>query len=284
MTGTRMRAWLLLAVAAVLTVATTVRADAYTEGRTEGIRIFSLRDTSLGFTVNGDQVVLDRLGSSDAGRWDVIPVGSPWVLAVAVYRNVATGTCLAAQSPLDGLAVKLVPCDPADPRQQWDVWLNYLRNEGTDRCVKLEAAAAGARPYQEVCPDYTDWDSQVSDLFRVKLSAVSGNGQQIRSGQTGRPLAVRVTDEDGRPQAGITVEFELHGAWGGTDYLPSPASFGGRVLKVDAVTDAQGVATTPAVAGLRNSKGTFGATLTPRLKYYVDLFVLEGTEFQGAIV
>jgi hypothetical protein len=283
-TRMRVRACLLLAFVTVASMVTTMGANAYTEGRTEGIRIFSLRDTSLGFTVRGDQVVLDRLGSSDAGRWDITPVGSPSFNALTVYKNVATGTCVAAQSPLDGVGLKLVACDPADPRQQWDVWFDYLRNEATDRCVKPEAVAVGARLYQEVCPGFNDWDSQFSDLFRVKLSVVSGNGQQIRSGQTGQPLAVKITDEDGRPQAGFTLEFELHGAWAGEDYLPSPASFGGQVVRVDAVSDAQGIARTPAVTGIRNAKGTFSATVTPRLKFYSDLFVLQKAEFQGTVL
>jgi hypothetical protein len=279
-----MRTVLLMAFVALAATVSPLTAEAYTEGRTQGIPLFSLRDDSLGFAAGGEWVVLRKVSADAAGRWDVIPVPTN-IGQTAVYRNVATGTCLAAQSPIDGLALKLVPCDAQAPRQQWELQWNHLwRNVGTRRCVRAEGIEVGARLYQEVC-DQSDKTTEFSDLFRVKLAIVSGDGQELRSGQTGAPLVVRITDEEGRPLAGAKLVFELRGPWvGDGGYDVSPAGFGSQGgSRVSVTADAQGVATTPALTGLRDRKGSFAAEVDPFLTRNSDLHALQDVTFQGTV-
>jgi hypothetical protein len=108
----------------------------------------------------------------------------------------------------------MAPCNTSDPLQQWTRWIDRLVNVSTTRCVRPEGVTAGARLYQEVC-NQSDRTTEFSDKFRVKLSAASGDGQQIPAGRAGQPLTVKITDENGQPLAGFKVEFELHGPWAG---------------------------------------------------------------------
>jgi hypothetical protein len=93
----------LLSLATALTAASAgAAASASTDGHDQGIRIFSLRDASLGFAPNSNgQVVLAPLGADSAGKWNVTEV-SRMGFEDAVHTNVATHTCLAAQSPTEG--------------------------------------------------------------------------------------------------------------------------------------------------------------------------------------
>lgn len=285
MVGKRLRVWALLFLGAALTAASAgVAANASTDGHDQGIRIFSLRNPALGFAPNSSGfVVLAPLGADNAGRWNVTEVGQQG-FEDAVYTNVATGTCLAARSPIDGVALTMAPCNLNDPFQQWERSADQLANVSTGRCVRPEAVAAGARLYQEVC-GVGGRTADFSDDFRVKLSAASGDGQQIPAGRAGAPLVVKVTDENGVPQAGFVAEIELHGPWGGEDYLPSPATFGtGTTTRVLVTTNAQGLATTPAVTGKANNHSAYTATVGGHFTLFGDTFILQGASFSGTIV
>lgn len=87
----------------------------------------------------------------------------------------------------------------------------------------------------------------------AKLVLVSGSGQAAAvSTPFDQPLKVRAVDEHGDPVAGVLVRFALPAAG-------ASARFEGDRLAVDAATDAQGVATSPAFAA-NDVAGAYSAT------------------------
>jgi hypothetical protein len=277
----RLRTWVLLALAALTTASVGVSANASTPGHDQGIRLFSRQDPSLGFAPNGNGfVVLTPLTAAGSGKWNVTEINRPNLLNDAVYTNVATGSCLAARSPIDGVALTMATCDTSDPYQQWERWADRLVNVSTRRCIRPDAVAAGARLYQEVC-NQSDRTTEFSDDFRVKLAAVSGDGQQIPAGRAGQPLVVRITDENDQPLAGFSVIFELRGPRFGEDFDISPATFGpGSSTRTAVTSNAQGLATTAALTGKANTRNTFSAVLSVAS----NVFVLQTVIFTGAVV
>lgn len=282
MTGKRFKAGVMLLLAAALSiVAAGSSANAYTTDHLTGIHIFSQQSPSIGFAVKNGQVVLAPVSNDTTTLWNVTVVGPSWP-GDSVFTNVATGTCLAAPSPIDSLALKMAPCNTADPYQQWSEGASQLSNLGTDRCARAESLTAGARLYQEICngSNKTEWD----DRLRVKLTAVSGDAQSIPAGRAGRPLVAKITDENDQPLAGFKVTVALHGPWGGEDYLPSPATFGtGSVTSVTITSDPQGLATTAAVTGKANAHSSYSATVSAIYSLSEDLFILQPTTFTGTV-
>lgn len=143
---------------------------------------------------------------------DAKDAGAQWVydkLALS-YKHVASGQCLVAISPVDGVGVKLVACDGKDRYQQWRrnagaPGLVVLANVATARCLTAEASTAGARLYQEVCslPGLSNnWAAGVRTL-----AILSGNGQRLSSKAPGQPFVVRVIGENGQPAADVPVNF-----------------------------------------------------------------------------
>ncbi|WP_410656180.1 hypothetical protein [Amycolatopsis sp. lyj-112] len=148
---------------------------------------------------------------------DAKDAGAQWVYdkPALSYKHVASGQCLAAISPVDGVGVKLVACDGKDRYQQWRrnagaPGLVVLANVATARCLTAEASTAGARLYQEVCslPGLSNnWAAGVRTL-----AILSGNGQRLSSKAPGQPFVVRVIGENGQPAADVPVNFFVRAA------------------------------------------------------------------------
>jgi hypothetical protein len=148
---------------------------------------------------------------------DAKDAGAQWVYdkALLSYKHVASGQCLAAISPVDGVGVKLAACDGKDRYQQWRrnagaPGLVVLANAATARCLTAESAVAGARLYQEVCslPGLSNtWAAGVRTL-----AILSGNGQRLSTKTPGQPFVVRVIGENGQPAADVPVSFFVRAA------------------------------------------------------------------------
>ncbi|MFD9963717.1 RICIN domain-containing protein [Amycolatopsis sp. NPDC058986] len=131
------------------------------------------------------------------------------------YKSVASGQCLAAQSPVDGVAVKIAACDDKDRLQQWrriagTPGLVEIANVASGRCLTAESATAGARLYQEVC-SLSGLANRWAAGGRT-LGILSGNGQRLTSKTPGEPFVVRVIGENGQPEAGVPVNFYVRAA------------------------------------------------------------------------
>ncbi|MDX1992023.1 MAG: LysM peptidoglycan-binding domain-containing protein [bacterium] len=87
-----------------------------------------------------------------------------------------------------------------------------------------------------------------------RVEVFSGNGQSTQVG-TGfnQPLAARVLDENGTPQANVTVTFTAPSGAPG-------AVFAGGAATATAVTDASGVATSPPLTAAGCPEGSFSVT------------------------
>lgn len=131
------------------------------------------------------------------------------------FTSVPSGQCLAAVSPVDGLAVRLAACDDKDKRQAWRrvaglPGLVEIANVATARCLTAESATAGARLYQEVC-SLTGIANTWAAGGRT-LAIMSGNGQRLVSKDPGAPFVVRVIGENGQPAADVPVNFYVRAA------------------------------------------------------------------------
>lgn len=131
------------------------------------------------------------------------------------YANVASGQCLAAPSPVDGLGVTLVACDDKDKHQAWrrvagPPGLVEIANVATARCLTAEAPTAGSRLYQEVC-SLTGLANTWAAGGRT-LAILSGNGQRLASKTPGEPFGIRVIGENGQPAADVAVSFYVRAA------------------------------------------------------------------------
>ncbi|MEC3978810.1 ricin-type beta-trefoil lectin domain protein [Amycolatopsis sp. H20-H5] len=132
-----------------------------------------------------------------------------------LYRNVASGQCLTAQSPVDGVTVRMTACDDKDRHQQWrrgagTPGLVVIANVATARCLTAEAPAVGSRLYQEVCSLIG-----VSNYWAAggrTLGILSGNGQRLASKTPGEPFVVRVIGENGQPADAVAVSFFVRSA------------------------------------------------------------------------
>jgi hypothetical protein len=147
---------------------------------------------------------------ADAGE-----AGAKWTYASQRFTNVQSGQCLAAASPVDGVAVKLAACDDQDKRQAWRrvaglPGLVEIANVATARCLTAEDATAGARLYQEVC-SLTGIANAWAAGGRT-LAILSGNGQRLASKDPGAPFVVRVIGENGQPAADVPVNFYVRAA------------------------------------------------------------------------
>lgn len=275
---------LVLAALAAVLIAPAGNAAAATEGWDQNIPIFLLADDSLGLTVIDGQVVLDEIDTEPAGRWNVTETDPDNYYTNHTYTNVDTGQCLAAPSIIDGLQLKMVPCDPADRQQQWNWSADRLFNDYTGECMHTEAFTAGARLYQDDC-GHRDSHTEFSDELRVRLDAVSGDGQVLAQRQTGDPLVVRITDEQGNPLEGFHVKFDLRGRYccEPGNSLSSPVEFADGGLKADLISDAEGLVSTPAVTATTGETGEFYADLSPRLKLYTDLYVVGSDTMSGVV-
>ncbi|QXV59640.1 hypothetical protein [Amycolatopsis sp. TNS106] len=148
---------------------------------------------------------------------DAKDAGAQWMYdkAALSYKHVASGQCLAAISPIDGVGVKLVACDGKDRHQQWRrnaglPGLVLLANVATARCLTAESPVAGARLYQEVCSL-----SGLSNTWAAgvrTLAILSGNGQRLSTKTPGQPFVVRVVGENGQPAADVPVNFFVRAA------------------------------------------------------------------------
>jgi hypothetical protein len=163
--------------------------------------------------------------------------------ATSLYKNVASGQCLAALSPVDGLTVKMAACDAKDRYQQWkrgagQVGLVVISSVATARCLTAEGATVGSRLYQEVCAI-----SGVENNWAAgerTLAIVGGNGQRLVTTDPGDPFAVKVIGVDGQPASGVKVSFYVRSARA-TNYL----IFDGATETASATTGADGIATSP---------------------------------------
>jgi hypothetical protein len=284
----RMRARLafLLLLAAGLSLFTNSAANSATQDHDQGIRLFSTRSPALVFTASGNGVRLGSPTTAAAGRWDVFArTTTPTLTTLYTYRNQATGTCLTAQSPIDGMVLLLATCDATDPHQQWSLWNNSMTTESDHtRCARTEQMATGARVYYDKCDSFgSDETYLFSDAFRVKLNVVSGNNQQVKAGTTGAPLVVKVTDEDGNPVPGVTVSYQLCGPFFGGECSQPPVTFGSAATAT-VITGADGVAASPALQGVRNASGTYFGVLTAGVHSTGDVFLLQTGQFTGTVV
>jgi hypothetical protein len=163
--------------------------------------------------------------------------------ATSLYKNVASGQCLAALSPVDGLTVKMAACDPKDRYQQWkrgagQPGLVVITSVATDRCLTAEGTSVGSRLYQEVCT-LTGVENYWAAGERT-LAIVGGNGQRLVTSDPGVPFAVKVIGVDGQAANGVKVSFYVRSARA-TNHL----IFDGAAETAIATTGADGVATSP---------------------------------------
>ena len=162
---------------------------------------------TLSLAVSGGKPVLaDAKDPSSAWTYDK---------NTQLYRNVPSGQCLAASSPVDGVAVRMAACDDKDKHQAWrriagPPGLVEIENVATARCLTAESATAGARLYQEVC-SLTGLANTWAAGGRT-LAILSGNGQRLASKTPGEPFVVRVIGENGQPAAGVPVNFYVRAA------------------------------------------------------------------------
>ncbi|AGM03724.1 hypothetical protein AB0E55_36295 [Amycolatopsis keratiniphila] len=178
---------------------------------------------------------------------DAKDANAQWVYdkAALSYKHVASGQCLAAISPVDGVGVKLVACDGKDRLQQWRrnaglPGLVLLANVATARCLTAEAPTVGARLYQEVCslPGLSNtWAAGVRTL-----AILSGNGQRLSTKTPGQPFVVRVIGENGQPAADVPVNFFVRAA-----RPKNVLVFEGGAETATAKTGADGSATSPKI-------------------------------------
>ncbi|MFL5462191.1 MAG: Ig-like domain-containing protein, partial [Gemmatimonadales bacterium] len=115
---------------------------------------------------------------------------------------------------------------------------------------KLSALAVAGLPLVFACSD--DNLTLPSEGAPARIEIVSGNAQQARVSSPLDSLIVKVSDSQGRPVAGVTVDFVLVEARGGS---LSPTS---------GVTDAQGL------AGTRITLGPQIGTLTGEARVHQD--------------
>jgi hypothetical protein len=146
---------------------------------------------------------------------DAGDAGAKWTYASQRFTNVQSGQCLAAASPVDGVAAKMAACDAADNHQAWRrvaglPGLVEIANIATARCLTAEGATAGARLYQEVC-SLTGIANTWAAGGRT-LAILSGNGQRLASKDPGTPFVVRVIGENGQPAADVPVTFFVRAA------------------------------------------------------------------------
>jgi hypothetical protein len=176
---------------------------------------------------------------------DAKDAGAKWTYDKASqhFVSVPSGQCLAAVSPVDGVAVQLAACDDKDKHQAWRriaglPGLVEIANVATARCLTAESAVAGARLYQEVC-SLTGIANTWAAGGRT-LAILSGNGQRLASKEPGAPFAVRVIGENGQPAADVPVNFFVRAA------RPKNALvFEGGSETASAKTGADGSATSP---------------------------------------
>jgi hypothetical protein len=100
---------------------------------------------------------------------------------------------------------------------------------------KLSAVVAAGLPLVFACSD--DNLTLPSEGAPARIEIVSGNGQQAPVSSALEPLIVKVSDSQGRPVAGVTVDFVLEDGGGGS---VDPASD---------LTDAEGHASTTITLG-----------------------------------
>jgi hypothetical protein len=163
--------------------------------------------------------------------------------ATSLYKNVASGQCLAALSPVDGFTVKMAACDPKDRYQQWkrgagQPGLVVITSVATARCLTAEGTSVGSRLYQEVCT-LTGVENYWAAGERT-LAIVGGNGQRLVTSDPGVPFAVKVIGVDGQAANGVKVSFYVRSARA-TNHL----IFDGAAETATATTGADGVATSP---------------------------------------
>ncbi|WP_037316692.1 hypothetical protein [Amycolatopsis orientalis] len=178
---------------------------------------------------------------------DAKDAGAQWVYdkAALSYKHVASGQCLAAISPVDGVGVKLVACDGKDRYQQWRrnaglPGLVLLANVATARCLTAETPTAGSRLYQEVCslPGLANtWAAGVRTL-----AILSGNGQRLSTKTPGQPFTVRVIGENGQPAPDVPVNFFVRAA-----RPKNVLVFEGGAETASAKTGADGAASSPKI-------------------------------------
>ncbi|SDZ38327.1 Ricin-type beta-trefoil lectin domain-containing protein [Amycolatopsis xylanica] len=162
------------------------------------------------------------------------------------FKNVASGNCLAAVSPVDGIGVTMAACADKNRYQQWKrqagaPGLVVLGNVATARCLTADGTGAGARLYQEVC-SLTGIANTWAAGGRT-LAIISGNDQRLGAAQpVGVPFVVKVIGENGQPAAGVPVNFYVRSARA-KNYL----AFEGGGETATATSGADGIATSPKI-------------------------------------
>ncbi|MFF4593197.1 RICIN domain-containing protein [Amycolatopsis sp. NPDC001319] len=171
--------------------------------------------------------------------------GAAWTYDKASqhYRNVASGQCLTAQSPVDGVGVLPAACADGDHRQQWrrvagNPGLVTIANVATARCLTAEAPTPGARLYQEVCS--LPGLSNAWAAGGRTLAILSGNGQHLATKDPASPFVVRVIGDNGQPAPDVPVTFYVHAA-----RAQNVLVFEGGKETAQAKTGANGEATSP---------------------------------------
>jgi hypothetical protein len=113
----------------------------------------------------GAAAVLARESGSAARQW----ISSN---GTTTFVNKATGKCLSAGSPLDGLAVTQHTCGRGRWHQNWErrevgPGRFTLVNTATGKCLTAEGTAAGDRLYQDDCDQRQSTNAFAADQFTM---------------------------------------------------------------------------------------------------------------------